>query len=308
VRIVVTGGTGAIGRHLLPELARRGSEVVALTRSPDVRRRWMSASVRRVAWDAASKGEWAHELGGADAVIHLAGQGIFDRRWSRPVKQELRESRIRSTRLLAEAICVAAEPPALLVCASAVGYYGDTGDGVADESHPAGSDFLAQLCVDWENEARAIAPRVRVASPRLGIVLQHDGGALARMLPAFRAFAGGYFGSGRSWFPWVHVDDVVAAILRPLDDAALAGPYNVVAPGIVRFREFAQALARALHRPCWRIPEAAVRLGLGEAAGALLASQHVVPKSLLGSGFAFRHPTLDAALAALLAPGARRTE
>ena len=301
MKIVVTGGTGSIGRHLLPALTARGHEGVALTRQPRRRAPWMPAEIRLTEWDAHTPGPWTAELEGADGVVHLAGAGIFDRRWNEDVKRELHESRVASTRLLANAIRAAEAPPRVFVSASAVGFYGDTGDQRADESHEAGDDFLARLCVDWEREAQPVAERgVRVANPRIGIVLQREGGALAQLLPAFKAFAGGYFGNGRQWFPWIHVRDAVDGLLLPFEDDTLAGPYNLVAPGLATFREFCTALGELVGRPVWRIPSFAARLLIGEGSSALLASLRITPRKLLDRGFPFRYPLVEGALLALL--------
>jgi len=278
MRAVVAGASGLIGSHLSRALRDRGDEVVALPRF--------------------GTAPWSVE--GADVVVNLAGASAAAKRWTPAYKKEIEESRVRTTRALVEAIAAARRKPRVLVNASAVGYYGGRGDEVLDESAAPGADFLANVSRRWEAEAQR-AP-VRSVQLRTGVVLSAKGGALEKMLPPFKAFVGGPIGSGKQWFPWIHVADEVAAILWAIDHD-LTGPVNLAAPGIVTMKDFARALGRALHRPSWAtVPGPAVKILVGEFASALLEGQRAVPKKLLDSGFRFRFSEVDSALRDVLAP------
>lgn len=277
MRVVVTGGTGFIGRALTARLLAEGDDVV-------VPRRGDTSGVE-----------------GADAVVNLSGEPIAQR-WTDAARRRIEESRTEGTRRLVAAIAAARARPSVLVSASAVGYYGARGDEELDEEAPSGNDFLARLCVRWEEEAAAAgALGVRVVRIRTGLVLAADGGALPKMLPAFRAFAGGPVGSGMQWMSWIHRDDLVSLFLLALRNAAVAGALNGTAPAPVRNRDFARAVGAALHRPAvLPAPAAALRLVFGEMATILLDGQRVVPKRALSIGFSFRYPDLRAALLAVL--------
>lgn len=292
MRVVCTGVTGFIGPPLVDRLTAAGHEVVILSRSP------ASGPPRRVVWTPGQAGDWERELDGADAVIHLAGKNIFEDRWNESVKAGLRSSRIESTRSIAAAIGRASRRPRVLVNASAIGYYGPRGDEELDEAAAAGTDFLATLVVDWEKEAAAAeAHGVRVVRLRFGIVIHPSGGALAQMLPYFKAFIGGPLGNGRQWFSWVSREDVVGAILFALEREDLRGPANVTSPHPMPQADFCKALGAALGRPSWLpVPGFAVRIKFGEVADALLASQRVVPRVLEKTGFEFKHPDAECAL------------
>lgn len=271
MKVVIAGASGLIGTELQGALRERGDEVVALPRY--------------------LRGPWS--VAGAEAVVNLAGANLSAKRWSPQFKQEILDSRVRTTRALVEAIRGAAQKPRVLLNASAVGFYGPR-DEPADESAPPGSDYLSGVVTAWEAEAQKAD--VRSVQVRTGIVLSKKGGALAPMLPPFKAFVGGPIGSGRQWFPWIHLADEVSAILWCIDHD-LAGPVNLVAPGIVTMKQFAAALGRALHRPAvFPLPGAALKLLLGEFAEVVLEGQHAVPRKLLDSGFPFRFRELDEAL------------
>ncbi len=298
MEIAVVGATGFVGIPLLRHLHERGHRVTAVAR----RLRTPVAALPAAAFvsaDATTAGAWQEELGRAEAVILLAGRSIAGR-WSRQAKEEIRASRIESTRRVVEALrggrC------RILLHASGVGYYGDRGDDPLGEEEPPGRGFLAELARDWEAEARRAAEQgVRVVAMRFGVVLGSDGGALARMVPAFRAFLGGPLGSGRQWFSWIHIADLLAAVSFLLEVPALSGPVNVCAPEPVPQREFAAALGRVLGRPSFLpAPALALRLALGEAADLLLGSQRAIPRRLLEHGFRFRYPVLAQALEDLL--------
>lgn len=303
MKVVLTGGTGLIGSRILRYLARQGHEIVALTRRAGQSARQKSLhsmSVRFVEWDAHSLGVWAKELDGADAIVHLAGEGIFDSRWTDDVKKRIIESRIHTTRLLVQAVAEANAKPPLFVSASAVGYYGDRKDEPTDEEVSAGKGFLANVCVQWEAEGQKAAQYgCRVAMPRIGIVLDAHGGALKSMVPIFRVFLGMPLGSGHQWLPWIHIEDVVRGLVYPLENIRLEGAYNLASPHPLRMGEFCSALGQALGRPSWSwlsVPAFALRLGMGEAADALTGGQKIIPKKLLDAGFSFSFPTVTPAL------------
>jgi uncharacterized protein (TIGR01777 family) len=244
-------------------------------------------------------------LAGATAVVHLSGEPIFGGLAHAARRKRIHASRVASTRNLVEGMrsLPESERPRVLVCASAVGYYGDRGEETLDESAEPGSGFLADLCVEWEAEARrAEALGVRVVSVRFGVVLSNEGGALAALGPLFRLGLGGRVGHGRQWFPWIHRDDAVGLVLRAVGDATWTGPFNAVAPGAVRNSEFTDTLARTVGRSAWLpVPAFALRAALGELSGELLGSRHVVPARAAAAAYAFAHEALHGALAAELA-------
>jgi uncharacterized protein (TIGR01777 family) len=240
---------------------------------------------------------------GFDALIHLAGESIAEGRWTDEKKKKIRESRVKGTRLLAESIVTLKQPPRMFLCASAIGYYGDRGNDVMTETSSPGNEFLSEVCVEWEEATKAAAEKgIRVANMRFGIILDQNGGALAKMLPPFRMGVGGRIGNGKQWMSWIALDDVVKAIQHVLANESLSGPINFVAPGPVRNADFTKALGRALSRPTFfPIPAFAVRLAFGEMADALLlTSQRVQPAKLAESNFEFDYPTLAPALAHIL--------
>jgi uncharacterized protein (TIGR01777 family) len=277
--------------------ARSGSEGAGRSRAPFAAARALGAfSIDREA------------LEGLDAVVHLAGENVAGARWSDAQKQRIRESRVRGTRLLAEALSALRTKPAVWLSASAVGIYGDGGDRPLDEDSPPGDDFLAQVGVAWEEAAApARAAGIRVVHPRFGVVLHPSGGALAKMLGPFKLGLGGKLGSGAQYMSWIALEDAVRALLH-LIDQPLEGPVNLVAPNPVTNAEFTRALARALHRPApFFVPSFAARLALGEMAEvALLRGQRVFPKRLLASGFRFAQPELEPLLSSFFAPAQDR--
>ncbi len=300
MNVVVAGGTGFIGSTLLPKLLLAGHEVVLLTRS--LLERPAAPGVTRVRWDGRTQGAWVSSIRTADAVINLAGESIGGGRWTRARKGRILESRISASRALLEAIRLSEKKPSVVICSSAVGYYGSVATGDVAEDHPAGSGFLSDVCVRWEQEARALGELVpRLVVLRTGVVLGRDGGALGKMLLPFRLFTGGPIGTGRQWFPWVHADDVAEVVLFALTTPALEGPVNVVAPGIVDMRAFCAALGAALSRPSWLpVPSFALRAVLGEMADMVLTGQRAVPAKLLSLGYPFAHPALGEALESVL--------
>jgi uncharacterized protein (TIGR01777 family) len=298
MRIVMTGGTGFIGQALCPMLAAAGHEVVVLSRSVDSP---PPAGATAVVADLGSL-----DAGGFDAVINLAGAPIGDARWTESRKRLLVSSRVDTTARLVAWMKAAGRPPAVLLSASAVGYYGEQGDKPVTEKTPPRDGFTHELCEAWEREAiKAESLGVRVCLVRTGVVLDLGGGALAKMLPAFRMGVGGRLGSGSHFFPWIHRQDMAAIYAWLLGSAQARGAYNASAPNPVTNAEFTRALGRALGRPTvLPMPEAALKLLFGEMSEILLVSNRMLPRRLLDEGFRFRYPDLDAALAAMLArPG-----
>lgn len=287
--VVIAGGTGFVGQALVEQLRARDDRVTVLTRNPDAAR----AKREGVTLEA-----WIPDMARFDAVINLAGEPIVGERWNDDVKRRLRSSRIDSTRRLVEAMAKAVKRPSVLVNASAVGIYGERGDDVLDEGATPGDDFLAQLAIDWEREARqAEQLGVRVVMLRIGVVLGRDGGALKAMLPVFKLGAGGPFGSGTQWFPWVHVDDVAGMALFALDRSGVRGPLNAAAPGIVTNKEFSKTLGSVLGRPAlFPVPKFAAKIAIGEAAEFLYTSLRCVPEAALAAGYRFKFEELRPAL------------
>jgi uncharacterized protein len=302
MKVVIGGANGLIGKRLARELRARGDEVVGLVRDPS--RAGLPEGVAAARWDGKSAGDWAAHVEGAHAVVNLAGASVGGKRWTPAYKEEIRRTRIDSTRACVEAIARAKARPHVFVSASAVGFYGDRGDERLEESATAGSGFLASVCSEWEGEARKAEPLgVRVALVRTGVVLAPpaEGGALAQMVLPFKLFAGGPIGSGKQWLPWIHLDDEAAALRFCIDDARMQGPINAAAPQPETMAAFCKALGRVLGRPSWApVPGAALRLLVGEFAEALLGGQRIVPKALLDAGFRFRFEACEAALRELL--------
>jgi uncharacterized protein (TIGR01777 family) len=306
VKIVVAGGSGFLGRALTTHLVAGGHDVVVLSRQSNS----SQGRVRRVTWrpdgsappvDAGRATGWAAEIDGADAIINLAGEGIADKRWTKARKQALLESRTLSTRSLVAAVRAVGRRPSVFIQASGIGYYGVTGDEVLDEASPPGSDFLAQLCLTWEAEARAVeALGARLVIVRNGVVLARSGGALKKMLPPFLFFVGGPIASGKQYLSWIELDDWVAMVAWAMTTTGASSVFNATAPEPVTNAVFSNALGRAVHRPSWLpVPGFALRVMVGELADAgLINGQRVVPKRALELGFKFTYPGIDAALVA----------
>ncbi len=306
MRVFITGGTGLVGNRLIRWLRQRQDEVVVLTRRPEVARQQLDPVCVLVEGDPMQPGEWQRAVEPCDAVVHLAGENLFRRRWNPAFKELLRDSRVKGTKHIVEAL--ARNPKntngssKTLVSASAIGYYGPHGDEELDENSPPGDDMLARLCVDWEGAARGVqALGVRLAILRIGIVFAKEGGALAQMLTPYRLFAGGPVGSGNQYMSWIHIDDLVGMCLLALDRQEATGPINATAPNPVTNREFARALGRALHRPSiMRMPRFMLRVMVGEAAEVITTGQRVVPRRARELGYAFKFPEVDGALRDLL--------
>ena len=296
MKIVVSGSSGLVGTALVPSLEAAGHEVIRLVRTST------GHAPGEAAWDPAAGTLDPAVINGADAVINLNGRSIATGRWNSAVKEELRSSRLDSTRTLADAIGNAENPPRLLINASAVGYYGDRGDEILEESSTIGEGFLAELSRDWEGAALASrSERTRVALLRLGVVVAR-GGALGKMLTPFKLGLGGPIGSGRQFWPWIGIEDVCGMVGFILGNEEIEGPVNAVAPQEIRCSEFARTLGKVLSRPAFMpMPAFAARLALGEMADSLLlASQRVRPQVLEDHGYAFKSPSLDGAIRSAL--------
>ncbi len=289
MNVLISGATGFLGGTLIPELEAGGHRVTRLTRSPK--------SADDLGWDP--EAGTIDDLEGTDAVVHLAGESIAEGRWTPGKKRRILESRRKGTRLLSEAIAALSAPPSVMVSASAVGYYGDRGNELLTEESGPGSGFLAEVCRDWEAAAEpAREAGIRVVHPRVGIVLSTKGGALGATLPIFKLGLGGKVGSGRQYWSWVTLDDVVGAFVHALTNESVSGPVNVGSPNPLTNAEYTKVLGRVLNRPTiFPVPAPAARIVLGEVADELLlASQRMQPARLQETGYAFRHPDLEDAL------------
>lgn len=303
MHVLITGGTGLIGRAVAVELVGAGHRVTVLSRRPgDASGRGLPAGVQVARWDGRSAEGWVELADGADAIVNLAGASIGAGRWSAAQKEVIRRSRLEAGQAVTAAVRQAARKPRVVVQASGVGYYGPRGDEVVSEATPAGDDFLARVAVEWERSTAEVAELgVRHVIIRTGLVLSTEGGSLPRLLLPFRLFAGGPMGSGRQWYPWIHIADEAAAIRFLIETESAQGPFNLTAPQPATSREFAAVLGRVMRRPAFfPAPAFALRAMLGEMADLVLTGQRAVPERLLALGFAFRYPTLEAALRDLL--------
>lgn len=300
MKVTVTGATGLIGSALVKALEDRGDEVTVLSRNPKKASRELG--VEAVAWDPLSEPAPAAALSGRDGVVHLAGEPVAQR-WTDEARRAIRASRDVGTANLVAGIAAAEPRPEVLVSSSAVGYYGKHGDEIVGEDTAAGSDFLAEVCVEWERRAHAAEELgLRVVIVRTGIVLDASGGALRTMLPPFRAGVGGPVAGGRQYMPWIHLDDIVGIYLAALDNPGWSGPVNGSAPDPVTNADFSKALGRALHRPAvLPVPGLAIRALYGEMAEIVTEGQRAVPVRTLDLGYRFTQPDLDRALASALA-------
>ena len=296
MKVLVSGASGLVGSALVPFLTTGGHTVHRLVRSD-------SGDAADVRWDPETGTVEADKLAGFDAVVHLAGENIAAGRWTAAKKDRIRDSRVDGTRLLCEALSALETPPKVLICASAIGYYGERGDGVLTEESEPGTGFLTEVCEAWEAATRPAADRgIRVVNLRFGMILSPAGGALARMLLPFKLGVGGKLGSGNQYMSWISLDDVVGAVHYALETESLSGPVNAVAPTPVTNRVYTKTLGQVLKRPAlFPVPGFAARLAFGEMADALLlASTRVVPEKLNRSGYVFRQPELEGALRHLL--------
>jgi uncharacterized protein (TIGR01777 family) len=296
MKVAISGATGLIGTALRESLAADGAQIVAISRKPSV------SPLETIAWDVENGRFDASPLEQVDAVVHLTGEPIAQR-WNEARKKAIRESRVKSTKLLVEGLKSLTRRPKVLVSGSAIGFYGERGDEVLKESSPPGSGFLPETCQAWEHAAmEAMGLGIRTAVLRTGIVLSTRGGALKTMLPPFRLGVGGPVGSGKQWMSWIHIDDIVGAIRHVLEKDELMAAVNGTAPEPATNAEFTRALGRALSRPAFLpAPTVGLKIAFGEMASILLEGQRVLPRKLLDTGYRFRFPDLSGALSDLLA-------
>ncbi|AQU69064.1 TIGR01777 family oxidoreductase [Streptomyces niveus] len=295
MRIAITGSNGLIGTALTRSLRADGHEVVRLVRRP-------SRAGDEVEWNPSRQYVDVSGLYGCEAVVHLAGAGVADHRWTDAYKKEIRDSRVLGTAAIAEAVASLDTPPKVLVCGSAIGFYGDTGDRPVDESAPPGEGFLPSVCVEWEEAASAASDAgVRTVFARTGLVVAREGGAWGRLFPIFRAGLGGRLGDGRQYWSFISLHDHVAALRHLIDTESLSGPVNLTAPEPVTNREVTAAMGRVLRRPTlFAVPSVALKVALGEFSEDVLGSQRVLPGRLLESGFTFAFPKIDESILAAL--------
>ncbi len=311
MRVIITGGTGFIGRRLTDELLANGYEVIALSRNPDTAN-GLPDQVQIERWDARTSAGWGGLADGAGveggvAIVNLAGEnlageGFFPSRWTDERKARLRDSRLNAGKAVVEAVERATVKPKVVIQSSGIGHYGSRSDRVLTEEDPPGNDFLARLTVDWEASTSGVtALGVRHVSIRSAVVLSPDEGALKRLILPFKLFAGGPMGNGKQGFPWIHPADEVGAIRCLIEHEAATGPFNLVAPEALTYAQFAVKLARVMGRPYWLpVPAFALRAALGEVASTVLEGQLAQPKKLLDMGYKFKFPTAEAALRDLI--------
>ncbi len=306
MKVAVTGGTGFVGSRLVEQLEAGGHQTVLLTRNADRARQQFPVevypNVTIVSYDPMNSGDWQRSISGCDGVVNLAGEPISESRWTPDRKKLLMDSRVITTEKLVEAITAAPEKPKVLVSASAIGFYGTSETSTFDESSAPGDDYLAEICKNWEAAANGVqAAGVRLAIVRFGIVLGM-GGAVGKMLPPFKMFAGGPIGSGKQWFSWIHRDDVVALLMQALKQSNLEGIYNATAPNPVNMNEFCNEMGKALGRPSWvPVPGFVLEGLLGEGAKLVLEGQKVLPTRSLSTGFKFTYTSVSEALTQILA-------
>lgn len=298
MNILITGGTGFIGDELRTMLLKEGHNLVIVTRSPKIYEDENAKNQRFISWED----DLISEMEEMDAVINLAGESIFGQRWTEEIKSRIMDSRVKTTERLVEAMEKAENRPEVFVSASASGYYGNRGTEILNEDEPASDDFLARVCVEWEKAAeKAIELGVRVANPRIGIVLEKGGGALEKMIPPFKFFVGGPIGNGEQYMSWIHRTDLCSAVIFPLQNEEIEGPYNVGSPNPVTMNEFSMILGDVMKRPSiFRVPRFALDLILGEAAKPVTDSIRMQPKKLQVAGFEFRFEYLEEALSDIL--------
>ena len=293
-RVAVTGATGRVGTRLVKTLKDRGDEVCVLSRNP--KRASEQLGVEAFEWDPKSDGAPSEALAGRDAIVHLAGEDV-GQRWSEDVKKEISASREKGTRNLVTGIFAATPRPPALIGASASGYYGPHGDEIVDETAPPGTDWLSEVCVRWEQQTDAAKLGLRVVKVRTGIVLDTEGGALAKMLPPFRAGLGGSIGNGKQYMPWIHLDDLVGIYLAAIDHPTFSGPINASSPNPATNKDFGKALGKALHRPAMApVPAFVIKGMYGAMSQIVLTGVRMVPGRADELGYEFRHPDLDEAL------------
>lgn len=305
MRIVITGGSGFIGRRLVARLLEQGDQVLVLTRRLEQARRILgeSPNLKLLPYDPYQPQAWAAALEGYEGIVNLAGEPLASSRWTETKKKEIRRSRVETTQALVQALASLNQKPQVMISSSAVGYYGSHPAGEPlTETDPPAQDFLAEVCQAWEAASRPVEELgIRLAIVRTGIVLGPDGGALGQMLAPFQFFIGGTIGSGKQWLSWIHREDWVSLVCFLLEQGS--GVFNATAPNPVQMEEFCRTLGQVLGRPSWLpVPELALELLLGEAAQVVLTGQKVIPQAALQMGFTFQYPQLKEALRQILLP------
>lgn len=308
--VIIAGGTGQIGSHLIPKLLSSDYSIKLLTRDiQKAKNKFSNLDIEYIQWDSNENengndnfNRLSNHIDESDFVINLSGANVAEKRWNEKFKQELYDSRINSTRKLVNAMELSSKKPEAFICASGVGIYGFRGSNELNEDSTYGKDFLAKLCIDWENEAKKAEKfGVRVVNIRTGMVLDKNEGALPKLSLPFKFFAGGYMASGKQYISWIHKNDAVNLYKFSLDDYFITGPLNLTAPNPVTNKEFSKSLGKALHRPCWApIPAFVLKLAAGELAEGLIHGQRVIPQKAIDHNFKFEYTNLDAALKNLL--------
>jgi uncharacterized protein (TIGR01777 family) len=301
-KIIITGATGLIGSRLTSELVLRKYEVTVFTRNAQKAKKIVFSSVNYVEWDYHQPDKWYNELESSFAIVHLAGVSIAGGRFTESYKKKVFESRVTSTQNIVKVISETKNKPSVFLCASGINYYGESGDKILVEDSTPGIDFLADVCEKWENEASKVEDfGVRRVSLRTSPVLSTRDGMLKTLLPLFRFYLGASLGSGKQWFSWIHIDDIIKAYIYALEDVNLHGPINASSPDPVRMDEFAEQFGRVIHRPVFfKVPKFALRIVKGEAADYITASMRVVPRKLQDYNFTFSYPQLGPALQDLI--------
>ncbi len=301
-KIIITGATGLIGTHICKELFNRGDLLTVFTRYPNKAKNKLPYANEYVEWDYRNPDEWKNHLNSKDAVIHLAGANLFAKRWTEDYKKKIMESREISTGNIVKAISEAEVKPKVFICASGIGYYGDSADKILTENSPKGNSFIADVCKRWEGAAsEAEKFGIRRVSIRTGIVLNKGYGTLEKMALPFKFFVGGTLGTGEQWFPWIHIQDLVKIYLFALDNSELNGAVNAASPNPVRLKELTDEIGKILHRPSFfKVPGFAIKIALGEFADEVLASIRVVPEKLEHYNFDFSFGEMEGALRDLI--------
>ncbi|NOZ62693.1 MAG: TIGR01777 family protein [Calditrichaeota bacterium] len=298
-KIVITGGSGFIGRNLIPSLKARKYEIIVLTRNPQRTSEIFKGAVRAVYWDGKTVGDWQQELDGADAIVNLAGETVRALRWTQKKKARIIQSRVDAGKAIYQAIANVKNKPGVLIQPSGIGFYGDRGDEILDENSTRGTGFMAEVAQLWEQSVNQVKDLgVPLATLRIGLVLGKDGGFLSQVSLPFKFFFGGVIGSGKPYMSWIHVEDLCAVILFLLEDKSRSGIFNLTAPNPIPGSEFYRTVAQVLQRPCWlHVAAWQIRVLLGEMGKELILSgQHVIPKRLLDLGFKFKFVELESAL------------
>jgi uncharacterized protein (TIGR01777 family) len=298
--ILITGATGLVGKNLIGKLVERGDKISVISRSAEKAKTQLSGISDAASWDDETK--ILQLINDADSVVHLAGENVMSQRWNEEHKKNIYDSRINTTKKLVQLIQKAESKPESLVCASAIGYYGTGRDKVCTEDAPPGDDFLAKVTKDWEAEAEKVeAADVRRVSLRIGIVLSVEEGALAKMIPPFKYFIGGPLGSGKQWFPWIHISDLADLFIYAINLSMFSGPFNAVSPGIVTMKEFCKTMGKVMSRPSlFKVPSPVIKLLYGEGANAVLSGNKIIPENTLVRGFNFTYKNHEDALKDLL--------